>query len=75
LNTVFNYTHIGNFKHKNKTSQYSENIPKPFILASRSSRKLLLLEREDGLDSSGSAQGPVKGSCEHGNEPSNSIKY
>jgi hypothetical protein len=27
-----------------------------------------------GLDSSGSGQGPVAGSCEHGNEPSGSIK-
>jgi hypothetical protein len=26
------------------------------------------------LDSSGSTQGPVAGSCEHGNEPSGSIK-
>jgi hypothetical protein len=27
-----------------------------------------------GLDSSGSGQGLVAGSCEHGNEPSGSIK-
>jgi hypothetical protein len=27
-----------------------------------------------GLDSSGSRQGPVAGCCEHGNEPSGSIK-
>jgi hypothetical protein len=27
-----------------------------------------------GLDSSGSGQGPVVGSCEHGNYPSGSIK-
>jgi hypothetical protein len=27
-----------------------------------------------GLDSSGSGYGPVAGSCEHGNEPSGSIK-
>jgi hypothetical protein len=27
-----------------------------------------------GLDLSGSGQGPVAGSCEHGNEPSGSIK-
>jgi hypothetical protein len=27
-----------------------------------------------GLDSSGSGQGPVAGCCEHGNEPSDSIK-
>jgi hypothetical protein len=27
-----------------------------------------------GLDTSGSRQGPVAGSCEHGNEPSASIK-
>jgi hypothetical protein len=27
-----------------------------------------------GVDSSGSRQGPVAGSCEHGNEPSGSIK-
>jgi hypothetical protein len=27
-----------------------------------------------GLDSSDSGQGPVEGSCEHGNEPSGSIK-
>jgi hypothetical protein len=27
-----------------------------------------------GLDSSGSGQGPVAGSCEHGNEPSGFIK-
>jgi hypothetical protein len=27
-----------------------------------------------GLDSSGSGQGPVAGCCEHGNEPSGSIK-
>jgi hypothetical protein len=27
-----------------------------------------------GLDVSGSVQGPVVGSCEHGNEPSFSIK-
>jgi hypothetical protein len=27
-----------------------------------------------GLDSSGSEWGPVAGSCEHGNEPSGSIK-
>jgi hypothetical protein len=27
-----------------------------------------------GLDSSGSGEGPVAGSCEHGNEPSGSIK-
>jgi hypothetical protein len=27
-----------------------------------------------GLDSSDSGQGPVAGSCEHGNEPSGSIK-
>jgi hypothetical protein len=26
------------------------------------------------LDGSGSGQGPVEGSCEHGNEPSGSIK-
>jgi hypothetical protein len=29
---------------------------------------------EGGLDSSSSRQGPVAGSCEHGNEPSGSIK-
>jgi hypothetical protein len=28
----------------------------------------------EGLDSSGSGQGPVAGCCEHGNEPSGSIK-
>jgi hypothetical protein len=28
-----------------------------------------------GLDSFGSGQGQVAGSCEHGNEPSGSIKY
>jgi hypothetical protein len=28
----------------------------------------------DGLDSSGSGQGPVAGSCAHGNEPTGSIK-
>jgi hypothetical protein len=27
-----------------------------------------------GLDSSDSEQGPVAGNCEHGNEPSGSIK-
>jgi len=27
-----------------------------------------------GLDSSGSGQGPAAGSCQHGNEPSGSIK-
>jgi hypothetical protein len=27
-----------------------------------------------GLDRSGSGMGPVKGSCEHGNEPAGSIK-
>jgi hypothetical protein len=27
-----------------------------------------------GLDSCGSGQGPVAGSCEHGNEPSSPIK-
>jgi hypothetical protein len=27
-----------------------------------------------GLDSSGSEQGPTVGSCEHGNEPSGSVK-
>jgi hypothetical protein len=27
-----------------------------------------------GLDRSGSGLGPVEGSCEHGNEPSGSIK-
>jgi hypothetical protein len=27
-----------------------------------------------GLDSSGSGYGPVAGPCEHGNEPSGSIK-
>jgi hypothetical protein len=27
-----------------------------------------------GVDSSGSGWGPVAGSCEHGNEPSGSIK-
>jgi hypothetical protein len=27
-----------------------------------------------GLDRSGSGYGPVEGSCEHGNEPSGSIK-
>jgi hypothetical protein len=30
--------------------------------------------RRCGLDSSGSGQGPVAGSCEHGNEPLGSIK-
>jgi hypothetical protein len=30
---------------------------------------------EYGVDSSGSGQGPVVSSCEHGNEPSGSIKY
>jgi hypothetical protein len=29
---------------------------------------------EGGLDASGSGQGAVVGSCEHGNEPSGSIK-
>jgi hypothetical protein len=29
----------------------------------------------DGLDLSGSVQGPVEGSCEHGNENSSSIKF
>jgi hypothetical protein len=29
---------------------------------------------ECGLDSSGSEEGPVAVSCEHGNEPSSSIK-
>jgi hypothetical protein len=28
-----------------------------------------------GLDSSGSGQGPVAGSCEHSNEPLGSIKF
>jgi hypothetical protein len=28
-----------------------------------------------GLDRSGSEKDPVEGSCEHGNEPSGSIKY
>jgi hypothetical protein len=28
-----------------------------------------------GLDWLGSGQGPVEGSCEHGNEPSGSIKF
>jgi hypothetical protein len=28
-----------------------------------------------GLDRSGSGQGPVEGSCEHGNEHSGSIKW
>jgi hypothetical protein len=27
------------------------------------------------LDQSGLGQGPVEGSCEHGNEPSGSIKF
>jgi hypothetical protein len=27
-----------------------------------------------GLNRSGSGQGPIEGSCEHGNEPSDSIK-
>jgi hypothetical protein len=27
------------------------------------------------LDSSNSGQGPVAGSCEHGNEPLGSVKY
>jgi hypothetical protein len=27
-----------------------------------------------GLESTGSGYGPVEGSCEHGNEPSGSIK-
>jgi hypothetical protein len=31
--------------------------------------------RETGLDPSGSGYRPVKGSCEHGNEPSDSIKF
>jgi hypothetical protein len=30
--------------------------------------------RRCGLDSSGLGQGPVAGSCEHGNEPSDPIK-
>jgi hypothetical protein len=30
--------------------------------------------RKCGLDASGSRQGPVAGSCEHGSEPSGSIK-
>jgi hypothetical protein len=44
------------------------------------SRKIILrriLENRmgwNGLDSSGSGQRPVEGSCEHGNEPSGSIK-
>jgi hypothetical protein len=29
---------------------------------------------EGGLDASGSGQGPVVGFCEHGNEPSGSIR-
>jgi hypothetical protein len=29
----------------------------------------------DGLDLSASGYGPVEGSCEHGNEPSGSIKF
>jgi hypothetical protein len=28
-----------------------------------------------GLDSSGSGQGSVEGSCEHGNKPSGSIEF
>jgi hypothetical protein len=28
-----------------------------------------------GLDAFGSGEGPVAGSLEHGNEPSNSMKY
>jgi hypothetical protein len=28
-----------------------------------------------GLDRSSSGQGPVEGSCKHGNEPLDSIKY
>jgi hypothetical protein len=28
-----------------------------------------------GLDQSGSEYGPVEGSCEHGREPSGSVKY
>lgn len=33
-----------------------------------------LKEKGCGLDESGSGYGPVAGSCEHGNEPSDSIK-
>jgi hypothetical protein len=32
------------------------------------------LEREYGLDSSGSEEGPVAGTCEHSSHPSVSIK-
>jgi hypothetical protein len=42
--------------------------------------KKWILERWDGmgwygLDRSGSGYGPVEGSCEHGSEPSGSIKF
>jgi hypothetical protein len=36
--------------------------------------KIHLKEFGCGLNSSDSAQGPVAGSCEHGNEPSGSMK-
>jgi hypothetical protein len=35
--------------------------------------KTYLIEIERELDSLGSEQGPVAGSCEYGNEPSDSI--
>jgi hypothetical protein len=35
---------------------------------------ILVTEGRCGLNSSGSSQGPVAGSCEHGNEPSGFIK-
>jgi hypothetical protein len=37
-------------------------------------RKWGVVMRQYGLDSSGSRQGPVVGSCENSNEPSGSIK-
>jgi hypothetical protein len=36
--------------------------------------KYILRNRLCGLNSSGSGQGPVAGSCEHGNEPSGFVK-
>jgi hypothetical protein len=53
-----------------RVRDHSEDIDGGIIL----NRSLGNSDRGCGLDSSGSGQGPVTGSCEHGNEPSNCIK-
>jgi hypothetical protein len=58
----------------NTCTVFVENTENLKVIGRCSQEDNIKRVRGCGLDSSGSGQGPVAGSCEQGNEPSGSIK-